>query len=81
MFKKLVNKYSFLFIAAMIMWVKTYVVYQTSFDIKIENPMQAFILFLNPLSFFLLIFGLGLFMKQRARNIYIIVVSCDRQVE
>ncbi|MDK8781393.1 LTA synthase family protein, partial [Staphylococcus epidermidis] len=56
-------------------WVKTYVVYQTSFDIKIENPMQAFILFLNPLSFFLLIFGLGLFMKQRARNIYIIVVS------
>ncbi|MCM3443935.1 LTA synthase family protein (plasmid) [Metabacillus halosaccharovorans] len=75
MFKKLVNKYSFLFIAAMIMWVKTYVVYQTSFDIKIENPMQAFILFLNPLSFFLLIFGLGLFMKQRARNIYIIVVS------
>lgn len=75
MLKNRLNKYTFLFIATVVMWVKTYLVYQTSFDIKIENPMQSFILFINPLSFFLLLFGFGLFMKQRARNIYIIVVS------
>lgn len=73
--KKIMNKYVFLMVATVSMWMKTYIVYRTSFDLKIENAMQSFILFINPLSFFLLIFGFGLFMKQRARNIYIIVVS------
>ncbi len=75
MLKKLWNKYVFLIIATGSMWLKTYIVYQTSFDIKIENAMQSFILFINPLSFFLLLFGFGLYLKQRARNIYIIAVS------
>ncbi|MCM3594191.1 LTA synthase family protein [Metabacillus idriensis] len=75
MLKKLFSKYSFLFLAALLMWIKTYVVYQTSFDIKIENGVQAFILFLNPLSFSLLLFGVGLFMKEKNRNIFIIVTS------
>lgn len=75
MLNNLISKYSFLFIAAIIMWLKTYIVYQTSFDIKIENAMQSFILFINPLSFFLLLFGFGLFTNERKRNIYIIVVS------
>ncbi|RTR26535.1 hypothetical protein EKG37_20910 [Robertmurraya yapensis] len=75
MVKNLLKKYSFLFMATLFMWLKTYVIYKTSFDIKIENGMQAFILFLNPLSFLLLLFGLGLFMKERARNIYVISVG------
>ncbi|MBM7605927.1 phosphoglycerol transferase MdoB-like AlkP superfamily enzyme [Metabacillus crassostreae] len=75
MLKSLISRYSFLFLAVVLMWVKTYIVYQTGFDIKIENMLQSFILFMNPLSFFLLIFGFGLFMKQKARNIYILVIS------
>ena len=75
MLKSLISRYSFLFLAVVLMWVKTYIVYQTGFDIKIENMLQSFILLMNPLSFFLLIFGFGLFMKQKARNIYILVIS------
>ncbi|PCK20837.1 hypothetical protein CEY02_11275, partial [Bacillus pumilus] len=56
---------SFLLIATLLMWVKTYVIYKSSFNIKIENFMQEFILFINPLSFLLFIFGIGLFLKEK----------------
>lgn len=59
--KSFFSKISFLLIATLLMWLKTYVVYKTSFNIKIENFMQEFILFINPLSFLLFIFGIGLF--------------------
>ncbi|MGD6795843.1 LTA synthase family protein [Metabacillus indicus] len=69
------SKISFLLIATLFMWIKTYIVYKTSFDIKIENFTQEFILFINPLSFLLFIFGFGLFMKEKNRNRYILVTS------
>ncbi|MBD1381420.1 LTA synthase family protein [Metabacillus arenae] len=75
MLSHLLKKYSFLFLAVFLMWMKTYAVYLTGFDMKIENLLQAFILFLNPLSFFLLTFGFSLFMKERKRNIFIIFMS------
>ena len=73
--KKTFSKLSFLFLATLFMWIKTYIVYKTSFDIKIENFTQEFILFINPLSFLLLIFGIGLFMKEKNRNRYIFGAS------
>lgn len=66
--KKRLKAISFLLIATLLMWVKTYVIYKSSFNIKIENFMQEFILFINPLSFLLFIFGIGLFMKEKNRN-------------
>ncbi|KEZ51013.1 MULTISPECIES: LTA synthase family protein [Metabacillus] len=69
------SKISFLLIATLFMWIKTYIVYKTSFDIKIENFTQEFILFINPLSFLLFIFGFGLFMKEKNRNRYILAAS------
>lgn len=75
MFSRFFKKYYFLFLAVLFLWLKTYVVYQTSFDIKIENGMQAFILLINPLSFFLLVFGIGLFMKERSRNRFILIAG------
>ncbi|MGM0844257.1 MAG: LTA synthase family protein [Bacillota bacterium] len=69
-------KISLVIIAAVLLWLKTYIVYQTSFDIKIENVMQEFILFINPLSFLLFIFGVSLFMKSdKARIRYILITS------
>ncbi|MDQ0224878.1 hypothetical protein CHH83_08310 [Bacillus sp. 7586-K] len=73
--KKSFSKISFLLIATLFMWIKTYIVYKTSFDIKIENFKQEFILFINPLSFLLFIFGIGLFMKEKNRNRYIFGAS------
>lgn len=57
------------------MWLKTYIVYKTSFDIEIGNIGEEFILFINPLSFLVLIFGFSLFMKEKNRNRYIVITS------
>ncbi|MCY9393619.1 LTA synthase family protein, partial [Bacillus haynesii] len=73
--KSFFSKISFLLIATLLMWLKTYVVYKTSFNIKIENFMQEFILFINPLSFLLFIFGIGLFFKEKNRDRFIIGAS------
>ncbi|MGM7721132.1 LTA synthase family protein [Metabacillus sp. Hm71] len=73
--KKSFSKISYLLLATLFMWIKTYIVYKTSFDIKIENFTQEFILFINPISFLLLIFGVGLFMKEKNRNRYIFGAS------
>ncbi|MCT6512807.1 LTA synthase family protein [Bacillus subtilis] len=74
--KTFFSKISFMLIAILLMWLKTYAVYKTSFHIKIDNLTQEFILFINPLSFLLLIFGLSLFLKGKNRNRYIIAMSC-----
>lgn len=74
--KKLnLSKVSLIGIATVLLWLKTYIAYKTSFDIKIENWRQEFILFINPLSFLLFVFGIGLFMKEKSRNRYIVVTS------
>lgn len=73
--KKSFSKISYLLIATAFLWIKTYIVYKTSFDIKIENFTQEFILFINPLSFLLLFFGIGLFMKEKNRNRYVFGAS------
>jgi len=68
--------HSILAIAIVATWIKTYAVYHTSFDMEIENIMQQVILFINPLSFLLFIYGLSLFFKRpKARNRYIVITS------
>lgn len=69
-------KHSLLILAILATWIKTVVVYYTSFDMKIENPMQHLILIINPLSFLLFIYGISLFFKTtKGRNRYIITVA------
>jgi lipoteichoic acid synthase len=72
---KKVKNYRFVLLTVLLLWIKTYIVYKTSFDIKIESWKQEFILFINPLSFLLFIFGLSLFMKEKRRNRYIVITS------
>ncbi|MCM3237001.1 LTA synthase family protein [Heyndrickxia oleronia] len=63
-------------IGAMALWIKTYLIYKTAFQIKIENWMQEFILFINPASFLLFVFGLSLFFKsEKVRIRYIVLMS------
>ncbi|MFJ7646461.1 LTA synthase family protein [Lysinibacillus sp. NPDC097279] len=69
-------KHSFMILAIVATWIKTVIVYHTSFELKLENAMQQFILFINPLSFVLFIYGLSLFFKTpKIRNRYIITIS------
>ncbi|WP_342598391.1 LTA synthase family protein [Psychrobacillus sp. FSL H8-0483] len=76
MMKKKWPTHSILVIAIVATWMNTYIVYHTSFDMKIENIMQQVILFINPLSFLLFAYGLSLFFKSpKARNRYIVITS------
>ncbi len=69
------RKISIIAVAIVLLWFKTYIAYKTSFDIKIENWKQEFILFINPLSFLLFFLGIGLFFKEKNRNRYILIAS------
>ena len=69
-------KHSILAIAIFATWLKTVIVYHTSFELDIENAMQELILLINPLSFILFAYGVSLFFKTtRVRNRYLITVS------
>ncbi|NLP50927.1 LTA synthase family protein [Bacillus sp. RO1] len=69
------SKVPFILIAVVLLWIKTYIVYKTSFNITIESLKQEFILFINPLSFILLIAGFALFFKEKGMKRYLIVTS------
>lgn len=69
------SKVPFILIAVVLLWIKTYIVYKTSFNITIESVKQEFILFINPLSFILLIAGLALFFKEKGMKRYLIITS------
>ncbi|KIL44397.1 LTA synthase family protein [Jeotgalibacillus soli] len=67
---------SIVILAIVFLWAKTYISYLTSFSISIDNVMQSIILFINPLSFLLLIFGVSFFIKkENTRNAYVIITS------
>ena len=69
-------KHSVLIIAIVATWIMTYIGYKTSFNMKIDNLMQEFILIMNPLSFLLFVYGIALFIKSTKRkNIYLLTVS------
>ena len=68
--------HSILAIAIVATWLKTAITYEVSFDLNIENIMQQLILWINPLSFLLIIYGVSLFLKTtKARNRYIVTTS------
>lgn len=69
------SKIPLILIATLMLWIKTYIVYKTSFDIKIENWKQEFILFINPLSFLMFVFGIGLLMKEKKQKRFIFITS------
>ncbi|MBD7906820.1 LTA synthase family protein [Sporosarcina gallistercoris] len=69
-------KHSILLIAVLATWLTTYFGYLTSFNMSIDNMIQQLILFINPLSFLLLVYGVALFIKTtKRRNAYLITVS------
>ncbi|TWT09131.1 LTA synthase family protein [Planomicrobium sp. CPCC 101079] len=76
MLKKEWPKHSILVIAIIATWLKTYIVYKTSFSITIDNALQEFILFINPLSLILFVYGISLFFKsEKGKNRYLVTVT------
>ncbi|OAK73876.1 LTA synthase family protein [Lederbergia galactosidilytica] len=54
----------FFLIAIVLFWIKTYVTYRIEFNLGIDNSVQEFLLFINPLSSAFLFFGAALFFKK-----------------
>ncbi|MCL6571768.1 MAG: LTA synthase family protein [Bacillus sp. (in: Bacteria)] len=74
--QSLFNKYiGFFFLAVFFLWMKTYIVQLTQFDLGIENSIQKFLLFINPLGSALFLLGIALFFKGRKKYIGLIVID------
>ncbi|OKL37366.1 LTA synthase family protein [Domibacillus mangrovi] len=70
------NKYvGFFFVAVVLFWMKTYIVQLTQFELGIENSIQTFLLFLNPLGSSILFLGFAFFFKGRKKYIGLIVID------
>ncbi|PEB55902.1 hypothetical protein CON65_24240 [Bacillus pseudomycoides] len=66
----------FTLFVALAVWLKTYIITRTSFDLKLESFMQEFILFISPLATSLLFVGLALFAKGKKRNYIALGIDC-----
>src|SRR5699024_7439768 len=74
--KKIVtSKKGFFFLAVLLVWIKTYLISVNEFNLDIENYMQAFLLFINPLSSALIFLGIALFAKGRKAGLWIIIID------
>ncbi|WP_028401458.1 LTA synthase family protein [Ectobacillus panaciterrae] len=65
----------FTLLAALLVWLKTYIVTRVSFDLKLESFMQEFILFISPLASSLLLVGLSLLATGNKRNYIAISIN------
>ncbi|WP_181350106.1 LTA synthase family protein [Thalassobacillus sp. CUG 92003] len=58
-------------LASLLFGLKTYFVYRFVFNLSIENPMQDFILLINPIASAYLIFALSVWMKSKHQMVYL----------
>src|SRR5690606_6234846 len=73
--KVLTSKMSFFFVAVILLWLKSYLIYSTEFNLDIKNGTQEFLLFFNPLSSALIFLGIALFAKGKRVVLWIIVMD------
>lgn len=64
----------FFFLAVVLLWLKTYLVQVTQFNLGIDNVTQKFLLFLNPLGSSLVFLGFALFFKGRSKYVSLLVI-------
>lgn len=68
------SRMGFFTIAAIFIWLKSYVVYLTEFNLDIQNLLQHFLLLINPISSTLVFLGIALFGRGRRVGGYIIII-------
>ncbi|WP_040912191.1 LTA synthase family protein [Lentibacillus jeotgali] len=65
----------FFLLALILFWMKTYIIYITEFDLGVNNLMQQFLLFINPLSSGLIILGFALLFKGKRFGITLLIID------
>ncbi|MEN0645133.1 LTA synthase family protein [Alkalicoccobacillus gibsonii] len=73
--RRLGSKEGFFLLALVFLWIKTYVSYKVEFNLGVKGTMQEFLLFINPLSAAIILFGLALFAKGRRAGWWILIFS------
>jgi lipoteichoic acid synthase len=61
------KQYSFFIIAVILFWIKTYSAYLIEFNLGIDNNLQRFLLFINPISSALFFFGIALLFRKKVQ--------------
>lgn len=65
----------FLSLSILFMWIKTYVIYKLGFDLQTDSLLQELILLINPLSFILPLFGIGLLLQGSKQRIFLLIAN------
>jgi lipoteichoic acid synthase len=65
----------FFLLAVVLLWIKTYAAYRIELNLGIDNSIQQFLLFINPISSAVLFLGLALFAKGKKAFIWMIVID------
>lgn len=73
--KKLNNSFLIFGLPVVLLWMKTYAVQKTQFKLPLENNIEEFILFMNPLSFIVLALGLAMLAPAKSKKTAVLVVS------
>ena len=64
----------FFAIAALFIWIKSYVIYLVEFNLDIQNILQHFLLLINPISSTLIFLSIALFARGKRVGAYILTV-------
>ncbi|WP_442598804.1 LTA synthase family protein [Neobacillus sp. D3-1R] len=65
----------FFFLTVFFLWMKTYIAQLTQFDLGIENTLQKFLLFINPLGSAILFLGFASLFKGRRKYIWLMIID------
>ncbi len=69
------SKMGFFSAAVVLLWLKSYLIYSFEFNLGVDNGMQQFLLFFNPLSSALIFLGIALFAKGKRAGIWMIIID------
>lgn len=74
--KNQMNTYlGFFFLAVIFLWVKTYLAQLVEFNLGIDNSIQKFLLFMNPLGSAIFFLGFALFTRGKKPYTWIIIIN------
>ncbi|MCM2676088.1 LTA synthase family protein [Alkalicoccobacillus plakortidis] len=73
--KYISSKGGFFLLAVVLLWVKTYLSYKVEFNLGVKGAMQELLLFINPLSAAIILFGIALFAKGKRACWWILIFS------
>lgn len=55
-------------VAVLVLWIKTYIVQVTQFNLEVKGVVQQFLLVINPLGAIVLLLGLSFFLRKTNEN-------------